>query len=188
MSIASALVKPASATPVVAVASSTVEHLYYTTVSSPVGVVLLASTSRGLKAVRLGLNEMALLDELRAEFPASLIERDDQSLAPATAWITAAIAGRPPAKPLTFDVRGTPFQQAVWQALCDIPVGQTRSYSEIAKSIGQPLAVRAVGSACGANPVAIAVPCHRVVGSDGSLGGYRWGSDVKQYLLAAESA
>jgi len=152
------------------------------------GRVLVAATARGVSAIAFGDSDAVLLEELRARFPHALIRSSDAALdALATRVVqmvdddSAGVAGD-----LPLDLMGTAFQQKVWRALRDIPRGATASYADVARAIGAPGAVRAVGTACGKNPVAVAVPCHRVVRQDGALGGYRWGLARKQALLAKE--
>lgn len=166
-------------------------EIRYTVVPSPLGRLLVAVTDRGVCAVTLGESESALERSLREQFPAAQVERIDAG----DAWLrglvkeVAARIARPGANgPSTpaLDLQGTAFQWRVWQALLTIPVGETRTYQEVARSIGQPRAIRAVASACAANKVAVVVPCHRVIRTDGSLGGYRWGLPRKQRLLAEE--
>jgi AraC family transcriptional regulator of adaptative response/methylated-DNA-[protein]-cysteine methyltransferase len=152
------------------------------------GPVLVAATERGVCSVRFGESPAALEAELRAQFPQA-------SFAPATPafgrWvrdIAAYIDAPQGALDIPLDVRGTSFQQRVWKALRAIRAGRTASYAEIAKKIGHPAAVRAVAQACAANPVAVVVPCHRVVRSDGGLSGYRWGVERKRKLLEREGS
>ena len=163
----------------------------YTTAASPLGRMLVAATDRGICAIAFGRDD--------AELHAGLRQRFDQAeLLPAkgnTGWLAEAVAfvlsqtgEHPLAATFPLDVRATAFQQRVWKALRQIPRGQTRSYSQLARDLGQPTAARAVAAACAGNPVAVAVPCHRVVGQDGSLTGYRWGLERKRKLLAAEAA
>jgi O-6-methylguanine DNA methyltransferase len=121
-----------------------------------------------------------------AEFPAATLVRDDAAMVDVMNALELIALGRP-APDLPIHISGTAFQARVWAALTKIPSGETHTYSEIAESIGEPKAVRAVANACGANPTALAVPCHRVIRTDGSLGGYHWGLGVKESLLAAES-
>ena len=164
----------------------------YTIVESPLGRLLVGATKRGIAAVCLGANDTALERILRDEFPAAEIARDDAHLDGWVGDILAHLDGRRPHLDLPVDVRATAFQRAVWDALSAIPYGETRSYSEVAKAIGKPRAVRAVANACAANPVALVVPCHRVVRADGAAGGaaggYRWGDKRKQTLLKTERA
>jgi AraC family transcriptional regulator of adaptative response/methylated-DNA-[protein]-cysteine methyltransferase len=136
--------------------------------------------------IALGDDDAALERRLHREFSAADIARDDAALAPIVLEVLRRIDGDVPAAELPVDVRGTAFQQRVWQELRRIPRGQTRSYGEVAEAVGAPGGARAVGQACGSNPVAIIVPCHRVVTAAGGLGGYAWGVDVKEALLARE--
>jgi AraC family transcriptional regulator of adaptative response/methylated-DNA-[protein]-cysteine methyltransferase len=163
------------------------ETLLWTSVTTPVGVVLGVASPRGLCAVRIGADVDALVAGARAEFPRADLVRDDEALADVARGLAALAAGHP-APELPLDVRGTAFQARVWQALTRIPAGQTRTYAEVAAGLGQPSAVRAVAGACAANNLALVVPCHRVVRTDGGLGGYRWGLAVKRSLLEAEHA
>jgi len=162
------------------------ERIRYTSVATPLGYVVAGCTSRGVCAVRLGADENALTKDLKEEFPNATIERDDDGLADVARVLAGAVRGGGDATALPLDVEGTAFQIRVWEALRRIPLGQTRTYSQVASEIGAPAAVRAVASACAANHVALAVPCHRVVRQDGSLGGYRWGIELKESLLRAE--
>ena len=155
-------------------------------VPSPLGRVLVAATARGLCAIRFGEDAQVLERELRDEFHAAEVYRDDRGLAEYVEPILASIRGQKPSIDVPLDIRATAFQRKVWDALRRIPRGETRSYSEVARDIGEPKAIRAVARACASNPVAIAVPCHRVVRSDGQLAGYRWGAQRKKKLLAAE--
>jgi AraC family transcriptional regulator, regulatory protein of adaptative response / methylated-DNA-[protein]-cysteine methyltransferase len=158
----------------------------YTIVSSALGPVLVGRTDRGVCAVLLD-EAGSLPADLAREFPRAELVRDDESLGEWAASVVEAVAGRAvPAVPL--DLRGTDFQRRVWAALQEVPVGTTVSYSQVAASIGKPKAVRAVASACGDNHVAVIVPCHRVVRSDGGIGGYKWGLERKRALLEAEGA
>lgn len=163
----------------------------YAIASSPYGRLLVASTQRGICAVYLGDNDAFLEKELGNDFPAAAIARDDAALKARVASVLQRLDGRKPtqinAKDLPLDLRATTFQWRVWQALTEIPAGQTRSYGEIAARIGKPKAARAVGRACATNPVSIIVPCHRAVGSGGALTGYRWGVARKKKLLAEEA-
>ncbi len=152
---------------------------------SALGEVLVAATLRGVCAVRLGA-ATELATELAAEFPKADLLRDDVALASALDVVADLAAGRPARRDLPLDLRGTTFQMEVWKALREIPVGETRTYAGLAREVGRPRAHRAAASACGANPVALVVPCHRIIRSDGSLGGYRWGIDRKRELLMTE--
>ena len=160
----------------------------YAVVSSRVGELLVASTPRGICSVALGDSASSLQAALAREFPRAEIVRDDGALESATKQILAHLAGDALQLALPLDVRATAFQWRVWQALSAIPFGETRTYADIARSIGRPTASRAVARACATNPVALAIPCHRVVPSDGGVGGYRWGTERKQSLLARERA
>jgi len=163
------------------------ERIAFTSLITPLGVVLGARTERGVCAVRIGRDERTLHDELAAEFPHAHLERDDEGLRDLAVVLAAAVRGEF-TEPLPLDLAGTAFQIRVWQALCEVPRGSTLTYSQVAERIGAPRAVRAVGSACGANPAALLVPCHRVIRRDGTLGGYRWGLEVKATLLGLENA
>jgi AraC family transcriptional regulator of adaptative response/methylated-DNA-[protein]-cysteine methyltransferase len=137
-------------------------------------------------AVELGADDGALERELRREYPAASIARDDRAR---REWVQAVVRhlqGGEPSLDLPIDVRATAFQWKVWRALQQIPYGETRAYADVARAIGHPAAVRAVAGACAGNPVALVVPCHRVVRADGGVGGYRWGVDRKKRLLARE--
>lgn len=159
----------------------------YTIVDTPLGKMLVAATERGVCRVALGESERALERGLEQEYPGATRTRNDDHLAPMASELLARTRGREPATELPIDVRATAFQRLVWDALKRIPLGATRSYSEVAASIGRPGAARAVARACASNPVALAVPCHRVVRGDGALGGYRWGVERKRLLLEAEA-
>jgi AraC family transcriptional regulator of adaptative response/methylated-DNA-[protein]-cysteine methyltransferase len=150
--------------------------------------MLVAATDRGLCAVRFGESVSELDRDLRQEFHAAELHRDDAALREYVEPLLASIRGDQSTIDLPLDVRATAFQQKVWDALRQIPRGQTRSYSEVAQEIGSPAAVRAVARACATNPVAVAVPCHRVVRGDGALAGYRWGIERKKKLLEKERA
>jgi AraC family transcriptional regulator of adaptative response/methylated-DNA-[protein]-cysteine methyltransferase len=164
-------------------------HIRWRTCDSPVGRIMVASTDRGLCFVQVGQGDESLLAQLREEFPfASIDEKSSAALAPMIAAARAIAEARPLAQDLPVDIRGTAFQWRVWRALTRIPSGETRSYSEVAKQIGRPSAVRAVARACATNPIALVVPCHRVVGANGSLTGYRWGVSTKKALLEKESS
>lgn len=160
--------------------------IVYSTIETSLGQLLVAATERGLCAVRLGDDDASLVATLHSEFAAAQIERDDSALQSDLAQIVAHLEGRQPHIELPTDVRATAFQRQVWQALRAIPYGETRSYSDVAAQIGRPTAVRAVARACASNPLALVVPCHRVIREDGSLGGYRWGMERKQWLLEQE--
>ncbi len=158
----------------------------YALAASPLGRILIAATDRGLCAVRFGENAQSMEQELRAEFSGAVLHRDDNAMRRYLEPLVASLRGDNTTIDLPLDLRATAFQQKVWNQLRQIPRGETRSYSDIAREIGKPAAVRAVARACAANPVAVAIPCHRVVRRDGELAGYRWGLDRKQKLLKAE--
>jgi O-6-methylguanine DNA methyltransferase len=147
---------------------------------------MVAATSKGICAVRLGDSISALEEDLKNEYSAAEIRKSDGILDSALREIVAHLEGKQQKLSLPLDIRSTAFQRQVWQALQAIPYGATRSYGEVAKAIGQPKAVRAVARACATNPVALVIPCHRVIREDKSLGGYRWGIERKKKLLANE--
>jgi AraC family transcriptional regulator of adaptative response/methylated-DNA-[protein]-cysteine methyltransferase len=163
-------------------------RIAYTIVDSPLGRMLVGATERGVSAVSLGDGDAALETWLREEYPAATITRDDGRLGPWLKAILDHLAGRQPALELPLDIQATAFQRRVWEALRAIPLGSTRSYTAIARAIGQPTAARAVARACATNPVALVIPCHRVVGEGGAVSGYRWGVERKRTLLAREEA
>jgi AraC family transcriptional regulator of adaptative response/methylated-DNA-[protein]-cysteine methyltransferase len=160
------------------------QRIAYCTFPSPLGTVLIAATGKGLCSVKLGDDAARLTALLGEEFSAAQLVRDD--LEDLKAKILRFVDGEANLSRLPLDIRGTVFQRRVWDELRRIPRGETRTYREIARAIGAPDAVRAVGSACGANPVALVVPCHRAVRTDGGLGGYAWGLSRKKRLLALE--
>lgn len=154
----------------------------YVIADSPLGPLLIAATDRGICRLTFGEDESAL----RRRFPNADIREDDGTIRPWVDGALNAIHSPTEAAEVPIDVRGTAFQEAVWSELRKIPLGETRSYADIAAAVGQPGAVRAVGTANGSNPVSVIVPCHRVIRSDGSLGGYGGGLDNKKKLLSAE--
>lgn len=166
----------------------------YTTTDTPLGCLLVATTAKGICSVTLGSDDSALETRLKDEFPLATHERVDEGR---EAWLDAVIARvahdlgwqdrEAPAMP-PFDVAATAFQQRVWDALTRIPRGETLSYGELAATLGVPKAARAIGRACGSNKLALLVPCHRIIREDGNLGGWRWGLEIKQQLLATERA
>ena len=160
----------------------------YTVVESPLGYVLVAATERGVAAVRFGDSEQALEADLVREYPKAELTREDEQLHPWVTLLLHSLQGQPSAQQVPLDVQASTFQWKVWKALRAIPIGQTRSYQEIAQAIGQPTAARAVAQACATNPVAVLIPCHRVIRNNGQLGGYRWGVERKQQLLTSEHA
>ena len=162
----------------------------YTIATSPLGRMLIAATDEGICSIqfadRFADNDDQLQQALMREFPFATRRRDDQAMAEWRVNLTRLMEGRETSPSLPLDIRATAFQRRVWEALQRIPRGETRSYSAIAKQIGMPKATRAVARACATNPVAVAIPCHRVVRQDGELGGYRWGIERKEQLLAIE--
>lgn len=161
----------------------------YCTAATPLGRMLVASTDVGICAITFGRDDKEVVADLRERFDkAQLVSAKGNTgwLADAVAFVTSQLGEHPLAATFPLDVRATAFQQRVWKALQEIPRGETRSYSELALQLGAPKASRAVGSAIGSNPVAVVVPCHRVIAKDGGLAGYRWGLERKKKLLAAE--
>ena len=158
------------------------ETIRWTVAPTGLGPLLVAATARGL--CRVSFDEDAAA--LAARFPAATIEPGGSAMAALVAEVVAAVDDPARARDLPLDLRGTAFQEAVWAALRAIPAGETRSYAQLAAAAGAPAATRAAGSACGANPVAVLVPCHRALRSDGSLGGYAYGLERKRALLARE--
>jgi AraC family transcriptional regulator, regulatory protein of adaptative response / methylated-DNA-[protein]-cysteine methyltransferase len=164
------------------------EDIQYHVSKCSLGYLLVAATAKGICSIRFGDTPVDLLTELKELFPRAKILPGDAAFQKIVAE-TLTFVERPKARfSLPLDIRGTVFQQKVWTALQNIPLGKTASYQDVAKSIGKPAAVRAVAGACAANPVAIAVPCHRVVKADGALSGYRWGVTRKDSLLKREGA
>jgi AraC family transcriptional regulator of adaptative response/methylated-DNA-[protein]-cysteine methyltransferase len=160
------------------------QRIGFCTFTSTLGTVLVAATENGVCAVKLGAEVQRLKGLLAQEFSAA--ELVEEPMPEVEKSVRAFIAGEGSLARVPVDIRGTVFQRRVWEALRRIPRGETRTYGEIARQIGAPAAVRAVGSACGANPVALVVPCHRAVRADGGLGGYAWGLPVKKRLLEIE--
>jgi AraC family transcriptional regulator of adaptative response/methylated-DNA-[protein]-cysteine methyltransferase len=157
----------------------------YAAAACPLGRLLIAATDRGLCSVILGGSDSELIAQLRARFPLAEI-RPNPRLRPMLAQVLTQFTPHPAALDLPLDLRATAFQMRVWEALRRIPRGETRSYAQLARAVGNPKAVRAVAGACSTNPVAVIIPCHRVIGSDGSLTGYRWGVGRKKKLLEIE--
>jgi AraC family transcriptional regulator of adaptative response/methylated-DNA-[protein]-cysteine methyltransferase len=152
----------------------------------PLGELLVAATARGICAVMLGERRRALEQELQQEFPEADIRRDDRRLDEFLEAVVGIVQGEGNRLDLPLDIQATAFQWRVWKLLREIPTGETRSYGELAKALGVPGAARAVGRACATNPVALVIPCHRVLRGDGDLGGYRWGPGRKRKLLEVE--
>lgn len=161
-------------------------HINFTIVDCPLGRLLVAATEKGVCAVSLGDSDVALKSALASEYPAAEIHPDGEFLKKWVDILLNHLRGQRPRLELPLDVQATAFQWRVWEALRSIPYGSTRSYSEIARAIGQPKAVRAVARACATNPVALVIPCHRAVREDKTLGGYRWGLERKHILLKQE--
>jgi AraC family transcriptional regulator of adaptative response/methylated-DNA-[protein]-cysteine methyltransferase len=160
----------------------------YTVAKTTLGKVLVAATQRGVSAVYLGENEKTLVVELRKEYAKAEIVRETEGHENWLKEIVCRVEGNAPSVELPLDVQATAFQRRVWQELQKIPRGTTRTYTQVAKSLGKPRSVRAVARACATNPVSIVVPCHRVIRTDGALAGYRWGLTRKEKLLEREAA
>jgi AraC family transcriptional regulator of adaptative response/methylated-DNA-[protein]-cysteine methyltransferase len=158
----------------------------YAIVDSPVGRLLVAGTEKGICSVKLGDRDGHLEEDLRREYPEASIGRDQSAFSTWVRTLVAHLEGRRPDVSLPLDVQATAFQWRVWQYLQSIPYGETRTYTDVARAIGKPAAVRAVARACATNPVCLVVPCHRVVGKGGTLTGYRWGVSRKKQLLDRE--
>jgi AraC family transcriptional regulator of adaptative response/methylated-DNA-[protein]-cysteine methyltransferase len=163
-------------------------HIRYVLVDSALGRLLVASTERGICAVTMGDDDEVLEAALRQEYPLAAIERADDGLGDWVARIVRHLESGASPLAVPVDVQGTAFQHRVWTALSEIPAGATRSYREVAVSIGAPTAARAVARACATNRVAVVIPCHRVVREGGALGGYRWGLERKKALLEREKS
>ncbi len=162
-------------------------HIMFTVTPCPLGWLLVARTEKGICAVRLGDLADELEKTLREEFPAARIERNEGELGGYVKPLLDYLSGCRPHLDLPLDVQATAFQRRVWDALRTIPYGSTRTYQALARTIGDPGAVRAVAHACAKNPAALVIPCHRVVRSDGDLAGYRWGIERKRALLEQEA-
>ena len=160
----------------------------YTTAKSSLGEVLVAATDRGVSAVYLGDAPAKLVDELKEEYPRAEISAEKGVYSQWVNEIVSRVEGSAPRRELPLDLQATAFRRRVWQELQKIPRGTTKTYSEVAKALGKPRAVRAVARACATNPVSIVVPCHRVIRTDGKLAGYRWGLGRKEKLLERERA
>jgi AraC family transcriptional regulator of adaptative response/methylated-DNA-[protein]-cysteine methyltransferase len=159
----------------------------YTIVDSVLGRLLVAGTGKGICSVAMSESDRTLERALADEYPAASISRDDDQLRAWAETVADLTAGAAPRKDLPLDIRATAFQWQVWKALRQIPAGETRTYAEVARAIGHPRAVRAVGHACATNPVALVIPCHRVVPASGGIGNYRWGPERKKTLLEREA-
>jgi AraC family transcriptional regulator of adaptative response/methylated-DNA-[protein]-cysteine methyltransferase len=161
-------------------------EITYTTGDCLLGRFLVATTAKGICMIAIGRNDRELERRLGSTFPMATVKRDDRSMRRTRRLVERRISGKDLQESVPVDLHGTPFQLAVWNEMLRIPAGRTRSYAEVARKIGRPKAFRAVAQACGANPVPVVVPCHRVVASGGKLGGYTGGIDRKILLLAAE--
>jgi len=161
-------------------------RISYTIAGCSLGRLLVAGTAKGICSVRLGDSDAVLEANLLSEYAAADVSRDDQALSGWVEQLLSHLDGRHPHLDLPLDVQATAFQWSVWEKLREIPYGSTRSYGEVARAMGRPTATRAVARACATNPVALVIPCHRVVREDKSLGGYRWGIERKRALLERE--
>jgi AraC family transcriptional regulator of adaptative response/methylated-DNA-[protein]-cysteine methyltransferase len=160
----------------------------YTYADSPLGRMLVAATDQGICAINFGRSDVELEQGLKREFPFAIWKRDDASMRTWREALLRHIAGQKLNAMLPLDIQATAFQRKVWSYLQSIPFGATRSYTDVAKAIGQPTAIRAVARACASNRIAVEIPCHRVVRESGEMGGYRWGVDRKRKLLEMEKA
>jgi AraC family transcriptional regulator, regulatory protein of adaptative response / methylated-DNA-[protein]-cysteine methyltransferase len=158
----------------------------YTCADSPLGRVLIAATEKGICSIQFARSDEELIEGLKREFPFAVRKLDNGALQSWVELLLRRMSGQDLDSSLPLDIRATAFQRRVWTYLQSIPFGQTKSYSEVAKAIGEPRACRAVARACATNPVAVAIPCHRIVREDGSMGGYRWGMQRKKALLRME--
>lgn len=161
-------------------------EIRYDILDTPAGMLLVAATGKGVCAIQFGDSAKKLEESVRAEFPAADLRRDAAFLSAWAAQLRAHLGGRLQKLDVPLDIQATAFQRRVWEYLQSIPYGSTESYGEIARRIRKPRAARAVARACAANPVAVVIPCHRVVRSDGAMGGYRWGEGHKRKLLRIE--
>jgi|SRR5579863_3830368 len=160
----------------------------YTTADSPLGRMLIAATDKGICSIQFADSDAELEQGLRHEFPFAIRKRDDEAMQSWKKDLLRQMKGQKLNAALPLDIQATAFQRRVWSQLQAIPFGETRSYAAVAKAIGQPTATRAVARACATNPVAVAIPCHRVVRKSGDMGGYRWGTQRKEALLELEAA
>ena len=173
--------------PTVYRAAGAVTQVQFAVGECSLGLILVARSELGVCAILLGDDPEALVRDVGERFPRAVRSSDDAELEELVARVVAFVEAPGDGLDLALDVGGTGFQHRVWQALREIPAGRTATYAEIAGRIGAPAAVRAVAGACAANPLAVAIPCHRVVRTDGSLSGYRWGVERKRTLLAREA-
>ncbi len=163
-------------------------RITFTTASTPLGWLLVAATERGVCEIALGDDALSLESDLHAAHPNTDVLPAEDELRGVVNDLVDYLSGRGPLPGMSLDVMATEFRRRVWKALQEIPCGETRSYSELAESIGAPGSARAVANACAGNPVALVIPCHRVVRRDGSTSGYRWGAERKRQLLEMEAA
>jgi AraC family transcriptional regulator of adaptative response/methylated-DNA-[protein]-cysteine methyltransferase len=161
--------------------------IQYTIADSPLGRLLVGATEKGVSAVYLGDRDATLTSELKKEYPRATVAENKNGMKKWVGAIVEHLRGHEPHLDLPTDVQATAFQRRVWEELRRIPYGATRTYGEVAKAIGKPKAVRAVANACASNPTCVVVPCHRVIHSDGTLSGYRWGAERKESLLKREA-
>ena len=168
-------------------AQTPVETISYATALCGLGTVLIARSSKGVCALLIGDDGDGLRTDLAARFPKTRLVSNEAVVRDELAKVIRFVDRPAEGLSLPLDVRGTPFQRRVWERLCAIPAGQTVSYSDLARRVGRPAAVRAVAAACAANPIALAIPCHRVIRGDGDLAGYRWGVERKRELIGKES-
>jgi AraC family transcriptional regulator of adaptative response/methylated-DNA-[protein]-cysteine methyltransferase len=162
-------------------------HIRYTCADSPLGRMLIAKTDKGICAIQFADDDEELEQGLKHEFPFAIRRRDDDFMREWKENLLEKLQGQSLNSALPLDIQATAFQRRVWSYLQKIPFGETRSYAAVANAIGQPSASRAVARACATNPVAVAIPCHRVVRTNGDMGGYRWGVERKKALLEMES-
>ncbi len=163
-------------------------ELRFAVAQCSLGALIVAASDRGIAAIAFGDDPAALVEDLQDRFPKATLVGGDAAFEETVARVVGFVEAPGTSLELPLDVRGTAFQERVWQALRAIPAGRTATYTEVAQAIGLPKAVRAVAQACAANPTAVAIPCHRVVRTDGSLSGYRWGIERKRALLEREGA
>ena len=161
--------------------------IHFAVGESDLGIVAVAASQQGVCAIVLGEDRAQLINELQHYFPKAMLVAGDEACENWLAEVVRFVATPTIGLDLPLDIQGTAFQQRVWQALCEIPVGETASYTEIAQRIGAPKSVRAVAGACAANKLALAIPCHRVIASGGGIGGYSGGVWRKEFLLALEA-
>jgi O-6-methylguanine DNA methyltransferase len=164
-----------------------IDILSYAIGECALGRVLVARSDRGVCAILIGDMDEDLTDDLANRFPEAELIANEIAVHDDLAKVILFVKKPPDGLHLTLDMRGTPFQRRVWEELCAIPAGKTTTYMELARHVGAQTSPRAVGAACAANPIALAIPCHRVVRSDGDLAGYRWGIERKRELLRKEA-